>query len=132
MARALKGYFGAISEYQTGPVYQEGSMQFAGEFIMTFSCVIDVYHSDVLRNDTATPTWLRTVGYQNNSLNVGYTSRSAGYQQVGSRSLVVVTVSVAGVAIFLVISYLIVVFIGTYNLNLGRIEPPIPTPASCR
>ncbi|KAJ5113019.1 hypothetical protein N7456_001553 [Penicillium angulare] len=71
---SMKGYASAVSEYKTGSAYQVGSVTFAGEFTLTFSGVIDLYHSDVLRNDMATPTWLRTVGYQNNSLNVGYTS----------------------------------------------------------
>lgn len=89
----MKGYFNAISEYWDQVIYQEGSVHFAGEFTMTFEGVIDLYHSDVLRNDTATPTWLRTVGYQNNSLNIGYTtSGSAGGQMVGIWSLAMIMV----------------------------------------
>ncbi|KAF3394145.1 hypothetical protein F1880_005526 [Penicillium rolfsii] len=89
---SMKGYFSAISEYKTESVYQEGSVTFTGEFTMAFSGVIDLYHSDILRNDTATPTWRRTVGYQNDSLNVGYTSGSAGNELVGPWSLAIIMV----------------------------------------
>lgn len=37
-----------------------------------------MYHSDVLKNDTSTLTWLLTVGYNNTSANFGYTTRSTG------------------------------------------------------
>ncbi|KAJ5734938.1 uncharacterized protein N7483_000063 [Penicillium malachiteum] len=53
---SMKGYASVMPEYKTGPVYQEGCVAFAGEFTITFSGVIDLYHSDALRNDTATPT----------------------------------------------------------------------------
>lgn len=46
-----------------------------------FSGVIDQYHSDVLVNDTSTPTWLRTVGFQNNSANIGYYSAASACLQ---------------------------------------------------
>ena len=84
---SMKGYFSATPEEFTQPVSDAGSpYTFAGQFIMTFSGVIDSYHSDVLRNDTAAPTWLRTVGYGNNSLNIGYADESKG-NQVGLWSL---------------------------------------------
>ena len=38
--------------------------------------VIDPYHSDTLVNTSRTPTWLRTVGFGNNSMNIGYNSGS--------------------------------------------------------
>lgn len=87
---SMKGYFSATPEKMTQPVSDAGSLNtFAGQFVMTFSGVIDSYHSDVLRNDTATPTWLRTVGYGNNSLNIGYADESKG-NQAGLLSLNVV------------------------------------------
>lgn len=68
--------------------WEEGPVLFMGKFLMTFTGVIDSYHSDVLRNDTATPTWLRSVGYQNNSLNVAYTSASTASWTIGSSILI--------------------------------------------
>ncbi|KAJ5797636.1 uncharacterized protein N7503_006932 [Penicillium pulvis] len=67
----MKGYFVAVANLVTGQDVDSwyGNV-FGGTFVMSFEGVIDKYHSDVLRNDTDTPTWLRTVGYQNNSLNV--------------------------------------------------------------
>ncbi|RAO69117.1 uncharacterized protein BHQ10_005129 [Talaromyces amestolkiae] len=58
--------------------YAEGSLTYedrlyVGEFRLVLSAVIDEYHSDILQNDTSTPTWLRTVGYNNNPANIGYT-----------------------------------------------------------
>jgi hypothetical protein len=73
---------------------------FAGKLIMNFSGVIDHYRSDILRNDTDTPTWVRTVGYQNNSLNVGYTTVSAGNQLTGS-SLLATMLVLSQVLVFL-------------------------------
>lgn len=59
--------------------YAEGSLTdesrlYVGEFRLTLSAVIDEYHSDILQNDTSAPTWLRTVGNNNNPANIGYTS----------------------------------------------------------
>lgn len=67
---SLQGYVVA------NPVNDEG--QVPGQFRLTFSGVIDKYHSDILRNDTSIPTWLRTVGFNNNSENIGYTNTSSG------------------------------------------------------
>lgn len=49
-----------------------GPVGFEGEFKLSFAGVIDRYHSDVLKNDTDTPTWIRTVGFNNNSVNIGF------------------------------------------------------------
>ncbi|KAL6918848.1 hypothetical protein FSHL1_002844 [Fusarium sambucinum] len=37
-----------------------------------FSGVLDEYHSDTLSLNGSTPTWLRTVGFSNDSSNIGY------------------------------------------------------------
>ncbi|KAJ5538555.1 hypothetical protein N7494_008034 [Penicillium frequentans] len=73
----MKGYIVADPNLVAGQYVDSwyGNV-FGGTFVMSFEGVIDRYHSDVLRDDTGTPTWLRTVGYQNNSLNVGYTTTS--------------------------------------------------------
>jgi hypothetical protein len=78
---SLQGYVEASPETTEGP-------PIPGEVRLTFSGVIDSYHSDILRNDTSTPTWLRTVGFNNNSANIGYTtSGSKSGQLIGSLSL---------------------------------------------
>lgn len=74
----LQGYAEAGAVYGTEPFTTSGSTVVWGEFSLTLSGVIDKYHSDVLRNDTNTPTWLPTVGYNNNSANIGYTTQSTG------------------------------------------------------
>lgn len=82
---SLQGYVVA------NPVNGEG--QIPGQFRLTFSGVIDKYHSDILRNDTSTPSWLRTVGFNNNSENIGYTnttSGSTGSHLMGSLPLTVI------------------------------------------
>ncbi|KAJ5910615.1 hypothetical protein N7504_005258 [Penicillium tannophilum] len=87
---SMQGYFAANVISKTGPDFPldaEAEYTLVGKFAMSFSGVIDRYHSDILRNDTETPTWLPTVGYQNNSLNVGYTTTSGGNQLAGSCSL---------------------------------------------
>jgi hypothetical protein len=43
----------------------QGTIQF------TFNGVLDAYHSDVLDMNASSPTWLRTVGFGNNTLNIG-------------------------------------------------------------
>ncbi|PYI29176.1 hypothetical protein BP00DRAFT_479696 [Aspergillus indologenus CBS 114.80] len=55
-----------------------------GQFTLRFAGVLDAYHSDILANDTATPTWLRTVGFNNNSLNIGYTGAAGRTMLAGS------------------------------------------------
>ena len=42
-----------------------------GTIRLRFRGVLDTYHSDVLDVNASTPTWLRTVGFGNNSLNIG-------------------------------------------------------------
>ncbi|KAJ5998944.1 hypothetical protein N7451_006754 [Penicillium sp. IBT 35674x] len=89
----LEGYFEADSMYLEVNEWEEGPVLFMGKFLMTFTGIIDSYHSDVLRNDTATPTWLRSVGYQNNSLNVAYTSTSTATWTMGSLTLTAILAS---------------------------------------
>ncbi|KAH8705946.1 hypothetical protein BGW36DRAFT_354333 [Talaromyces proteolyticus] len=50
-----------------------------GKFKIRFSGVVDNYHSDVLVEDSPTPEWLRSVGFNNNSLNIGYNKASRSY-----------------------------------------------------
>ncbi|OOF93334.1 hypothetical protein ASPCADRAFT_7566 [Aspergillus carbonarius ITEM 5010] len=74
---SLQGYFGGnIDGWDNG-------WDTVGKFKLSFSGVLDAYHSDILANTTATPTWLRTVGFNNNSLNVGYTGLASASCVVG-------------------------------------------------
>ncbi|KAJ5551878.1 hypothetical protein N7461_006576 [Penicillium sp. DV-2018c] len=45
-----------------------------GKIKVSFYGVIDPYHSDTLVNTSTAPTWLRTVGFGNNSMNIGCNS----------------------------------------------------------
>lgn len=73
----VNGYFEAVSymlaNSSNDPLSEEtGPVGFEGEFKLSFAGVIDRYHSNVLKNDTDTPTWIRTVRFNNNSMNIGY------------------------------------------------------------
>ncbi|KAH8703523.1 hypothetical protein BGW36DRAFT_423084 [Talaromyces proteolyticus] len=91
----LQGYAEADPIYETGSTSTTGDTTIAGEFRLTFSGVIDTYHSDILRNDTSTPGWLRTVGFNNNSANFGYTtSESTRSKLMGPLSLTAIVSAV--------------------------------------
>lgn len=51
-----------------------------GKVKIQFSGDIDQYHSDVLVDDTSTPTCLRSVGSQNNSANIRYDNVASAIQ----------------------------------------------------
>ncbi|CEJ60767.1 hypothetical protein PMG11_09329 [Penicillium brasilianum] len=68
----IQGYFKAYRAYGENND-RFGGVPAEGQFTLRFTGKIDTYHSDVLVNDTATPTWLRTVGFNNNSQNIGFT-----------------------------------------------------------
>lgn len=55
-----------------------------GTIRFTFRGGLDAYHSDVLDMNGTTPTWLRTVGFGNNSLNIGSGSPSRPRIGVGA------------------------------------------------
>jgi hypothetical protein len=68
-----------------------------GQFTLRFAGILDAYHSDVLDNDTTTPTWLRTVGFNNNSQNIGFTGaagRMCSLVDAGSWALALVITQV--------------------------------------
>lgn len=44
----------------------------SGYINVTFRGVVDSLRSDVMVNDSDTPAWLRSVGFNNNSLNIQY------------------------------------------------------------
>jgi hypothetical protein len=77
------GYTGTVDG---GEISIGDSVQ--GTIRFTFKGGLDTYHSDVLNMNTTTPTWLRTVGFGNNSLNAGYTSGGQGRPGVGAGVIV--------------------------------------------
>lgn len=57
--------------------------------------VLDPYHSDILDVNSSTPTWLRTVGFGNNSLNIDNDAKNAATRPgvaMGSASIVLLSV----------------------------------------
>lgn len=57
---------GAVPGQALGPEVVRGKIK------ISFRGVIDPYRSDVLVNNSHSPAWIRTVGFGNNSLNIGY------------------------------------------------------------
>lgn len=50
-----------------------------GAIQVRFRGVLDAYHSDILDGNSASPAWLRTVGFGNNSLNIGDASNGGSH-----------------------------------------------------
>lgn len=77
----LSGYAAAIPYYinRADSLKSLGPDEVQGTIKVSFSGVIDSYHSDILVNTSSTPTWQRTVGFGNNSMNIGYDSGSFGF-----------------------------------------------------
>ncbi|RAK98114.1 uncharacterized protein BO80DRAFT_427633 [Aspergillus ibericus CBS 121593] len=84
---SLEGYFIGYEVVKEGSKTGSSMVLAVGKLKLTFLGVLDAYHSDVLVNTTDTPTWLRTVGFQNNSLNVGYTSVASGSSVLGALAI---------------------------------------------
>lgn len=70
------------SENYSSPLV--GSDEVQGKIKISFVGVIDPYHSDTLVNTSTTPTWLRTVGFGNNSMNIGYNSGAPGWSHLSN------------------------------------------------
>ncbi|RFN45619.1 hypothetical protein FIE12Z_10121 [Fusarium flagelliforme] len=68
-----------------------------GRVSFNFSGVLDKYHSDILSLDNSLPLWQRTVGFGNNSANIGYgdTPDSRGERTVGRVGLAFMAVIVS-------------------------------------
>ncbi|KAJ5201683.1 uncharacterized protein N7498_006346 [Penicillium cinerascens] len=79
----VNGYAAAfpywLSSTASGEHRQLGPDEVQGTIKISFFGVIDPYHSDTLVNTSTTPTWLRTVGFGNNSMNIGYDSGALGW-----------------------------------------------------
>lgn len=66
----IEGYFDATPKPTGKNTFNTVDIEARGKVKITFLGSIDSYHSDVLVNDTSKPTWKRTVGFNNNTLNV--------------------------------------------------------------
>ncbi|KAJ5831954.1 hypothetical protein N7474_000265, partial [Penicillium riverlandense] len=79
----VNGYAAAfpyrISYTEGGENRPLGPDEVQGKIKISFFGVIDPYHSDTLINTSTIPTWLRTVGFGNNSMNIGYDSGTLGW-----------------------------------------------------
>lgn len=79
----VNGYAAAfpyrVSYTEGGENRQLGPDEVQGKIKISFFGVVDPYHSDTLINTSTTPTWLRTVGFENNSMNIGYGSGALGW-----------------------------------------------------
>ena len=76
----LDGVFSAIPYVQSDYSINGGpttSGPWAHGFIkFRFAGALDAYHSDLLSLDSDEPSWLRTVGFENNPSNIGYGSNA--------------------------------------------------------
>lgn len=76
----LDGVFSAIPYVQPdywvmgGPT--TGGPGVHGFIKVRFNGVLDAYHSDSLSLDSNEPSWLRTVGFENDPSNIGYGSKA--------------------------------------------------------
>lgn len=71
------------SNGELGPAVQ-GTIRFK------FNGVLDAYHSDVLDMNASSPTWLRTVGFGNNTLNVGNSGVGRLLPNLGAATIVII------------------------------------------
>ncbi|KAJ5082251.1 hypothetical protein N7532_011294 [Penicillium argentinense] len=75
-------------KYLESPVVSQAAL---GSFELHFSGSLDELHSDVLDMNSSSPTWLRTVGFGNNSLNVDNDAKNAaGLARVTSGSTFII------------------------------------------
>lgn len=97
---SLTGYFDATPAPVGKNTFNKLDVEARGQIKISFSGTIDSYHSDILVNGSATPAWLRTVGFQNNSLNVGDTSGAGVKKSPRTWTLAMGTLIVAIATLF--------------------------------
>lgn len=86
----VTGYFDATPVSLGKNTFNTIDIEARGQIKISFSGTIDGYHSDELVEDSATPTWLRTVGFQNGSSTVGGTSGASVMAMPGTWTLAMV------------------------------------------
>ena len=76
------------------PGHPDGALSTSGGVLgktrFTFHGVLDPYHSDILDMNASSPTWLRTVGFGNNSANIGNSIGNAASGRLGPSWLTVI------------------------------------------
>ncbi|KAJ5604868.1 hypothetical protein N7510_010022 [Penicillium lagena] len=68
-----------------------------GTIRFTFNGVLDAYHSDVLDMNASSPTWLRTVGFGNNTLNIGNSGGVGRFRPSLGTATIVITCTIFAV-----------------------------------
>lgn len=66
-----------------------------GYMSVRFSGVLDEYHSDTLSLNGSTPSWVRTVGFGNDSSNIGYGESSSARKAVSGPVLTLMAVIIS-------------------------------------
>lgn len=97
----VDGYFAAYPYVRTNVSNWIGPHQISigdsvqGTIKIRFSGVLDSYHSDSLDVISADPAWVRTVGFGNDSSNIGYESRAVrpGFGSTMAITVIAVLVS---------------------------------------
>ncbi|KAJ5787445.1 hypothetical protein N7457_002435 [Penicillium paradoxum] len=84
-----------IADEEYGEHERTGPDVIQGKIKITFSGVIDPYRSDTLFENTTMPTWLRTVGFQNNPVNIGYESGALGWSRPWGTTMICSVISLA-------------------------------------
>jgi hypothetical protein len=78
-----------------------GSPEVVGFVSVRFSGVVDEYHSDALSLDKSTPSWERTVGFENNPSNIGYGESDSSAGKIISGPILTLMVVVLSVTMAL-------------------------------
>jgi hypothetical protein len=81
-----------VSEW-SGPTI--GSPGATGFIQIRVSGVLDTYHSDLLSLNDTKPVWLRTVGFGNDSSNIGYESRAIKLSSEFTVAIMAIAVCIA-------------------------------------
>ncbi|KAJ5119340.1 hypothetical protein N7448_010009 [Penicillium atrosanguineum] len=102
----IEGYFDATPKPTGNNTFNTVDIEARGKVKITFLGTIDSYHSDVLVNDTSKPTWKRTVGFNNNTLNVGYNGSSTSTNGAPSQQLGTWGIALGSALISLVVFYI--------------------------
>jgi hypothetical protein len=84
----VDGYAAAFPYRNTITGYGQNNLvnsdEVQGKIKISFFGAIDPYHSDTLVNTSTIPTWLRTVGFGNNSMNIGHNSGAPGRSRLSN------------------------------------------------
>ena len=71
-----------------------------GTIGFTFRGALDAYHSDILNTNSSSPTWLRTVGFGNNSLNIDNSSAATRLYPAGGQWAITAIIAISVFILF--------------------------------